>query len=76
VIDILSFMDAPRQREVYLRIARAASISGKPELARMAVGRVQSLGGGSARDAYIHNCSLPSCARRPSISSSLDRLVV
>jgi chemotaxis protein MotC len=44
VIDILSFMDAPRQREVYLRIARAAAISGKPELARMAVGRVQSLG--------------------------------
>ncbi|MBY3135223.1 chemotaxis protein MotC [Rhizobium laguerreae] len=47
VIDILSFMDAPRQREVYLRIARAAAISGKPELARMAVGRVQSLGGGT-----------------------------
>lgn len=47
VVDILSFMDAPRQREVYLRIARAAAIAGKPELARMAVERVQSLGAGT-----------------------------
>ncbi|MBX5140000.1 chemotaxis protein [Rhizobium lentis] len=44
VVDILSFMDAPRQREVYLRIARAAAIAGKPELARMAVEHVQLLG--------------------------------
>lgn len=47
VVDILSFMDAPRQREVYLRIARAAAIAGKPDLARMAVGRVQALGAGT-----------------------------
>ncbi|PDT18375.1 chemotaxis protein [Rhizobium sp. J15] len=47
VIDILSFMDPPRQREVYLRIARAAAISGKSEMARMAVERVQSLGAGT-----------------------------
>ncbi|MBY3124641.1 chemotaxis protein MotC [Rhizobium laguerreae] len=64
VIDILSFMDAPRQREVYLRIARAAAISGKPELARMAVGRVQSLGGtdnafGPLADFYGGMAGLP-----------------
>ncbi|ABC89491.1 chemotaxis motility protein [Rhizobium etli CFN 42] len=47
VVDILSFMDAPRQREVYLRIARAAAIAGKPELARMAVEHVQLLGAGT-----------------------------
>ncbi|EGE59967.1 hypothetical protein RHECNPAF_1760055 [Rhizobium etli CNPAF512] len=39
-------------------------------------GRSRIRTGGSARDAQIHHCSLPSCARRPSISSSLDRLVV
>ncbi|MBY3185387.1 MULTISPECIES: chemotaxis protein MotC [Rhizobium] len=64
VIDILSFMDAPRQREVYLRIARAAAISGKPELARMAVGRVQSLRGtdnafGPLADFYGGMAGLP-----------------
>jgi len=47
VVDILSFMDAPRQREVYLRVARAAAIAGKPDLARMAAQHVQSLGEGT-----------------------------
>ncbi|WP_454848203.1 chemotaxis protein MotC [Rhizobium binxianense] len=47
VTDILSFMDTPRQREVYLRIARAAAIAGKSALARMAAARVQSLGSGT-----------------------------
>jgi chemotaxis protein MotC len=36
IIDTLAFMDAPRQREVYLRIARRATIAGKNDLARMA----------------------------------------
>ncbi len=36
VIDILSFMDGSRKREVYLRIARSATIAGKNDLARMA----------------------------------------
>lgn len=36
VIDTLAFMDGPRQREVYLRIARRATIAGKNDLARMA----------------------------------------
>ncbi|QFY59082.1 chemotaxis protein [Rhizobium grahamii] len=48
VIDILSFMDEARQREVYLRIARAAAISGKGELARMAAGKAQSLAGNAS----------------------------
>ncbi len=51
VIDILSFMDEARQREVYLRIARAAAIAGKGELARMAAGKAQSLAG-DAKNAF------------------------
>lgn len=47
VVGILSFMDEPRQREIYLRIARAAAISGKGELARMAAARAQALSGDS-----------------------------
>jgi chemotaxis protein MotC len=51
VIAILSFMDEPRQREIYLRIARAAAISGKGDLARMAAARAQSLSG-DAKNAF------------------------
>jgi chemotaxis protein MotC len=47
VVDILSFMDEPRQREIYLRIARAAAIAGKGKLAQMAAGKAQSLSGAS-----------------------------
>lgn len=36
VVDVLAFMDGPRQREVYLRIARSATIAGKNDLARLA----------------------------------------
>lgn len=36
IVDVLSFMDGPRQREVYLRIARSATIAGKNDLARLA----------------------------------------
>ena len=45
VVSILSFMDDSRQREVYLRIARAAGIEGKAELARTAAAHAQSLSG-------------------------------
>lgn len=41
--EILSFMDAPRQREVYLRMARLSAISGKDRLAAMASERAQDL---------------------------------
>jgi chemotaxis protein MotC len=65
VVGILSFMDESRQREVYLRIARAAAIAGKGDLARMAAGRAQSLAGdsgnafGALADFYGGMASIP-----------------
>ena len=65
VVGILSFMDEARQREIYLRIARAAAIAGKGELARMAAGRAQSLSGnannafGALADFYGGMASIP-----------------
>ncbi len=41
--EILSFMDAPRQREVYLRIARRAAIGGMASLTRLATERADAL---------------------------------
>jgi chemotaxis protein MotC len=41
--EILGFMDRPRQREVYLRIARRAAIAGMQELATLASERAQAL---------------------------------
>lgn len=43
IIDILSFMDPPRQREVYLRMARRAAIAGKADLAAMAAVHAQAI---------------------------------
>jgi chemotaxis protein MotC len=43
VVDILSFMDPPRQREVYLRIARRSAIAGKMDLAKLASTRAQDI---------------------------------
>ncbi|HEX8045427.1 chemotaxis protein MotC [Rhizobium sp.] len=43
IIDILSFMDPPRQREVYLRMARRAAIAGKADLAALASARAQAI---------------------------------
>ncbi|WP_111561710.1 chemotaxis protein MotC [Rhizobium sp.] len=65
VIGILSFMDEARQREIYLRIARAAAIAGKGELARMAAGRAQALSGdnnnafGALADFYGGMAAIP-----------------
>lgn len=42
---VLAFMDRPRQREVYLRIARKAAIFGERELALLAADRAKSLSG-------------------------------
>ena len=39
--EILGFMDRPRQREVYLRIARRAAIGGMQELATLASARAE-----------------------------------
>jgi chemotaxis protein MotC len=43
ILEVLSFMDVPRQREVYLRMARLAAISGKNKLASLAAARAQML---------------------------------
>lgn len=45
ILEILSFMDVPRQREVYLRMARLAAISGENKLASLAAERAQILSG-------------------------------
>ncbi|WP_108001957.1 chemotaxis protein MotC [Mycoplana dimorpha] len=45
ILEILSFMDVPRRREVYLRMARLAAISGKERLATLAADRAQTLSG-------------------------------
>ncbi|HXV30951.1 MAG TPA: chemotaxis protein MotC [Sinorhizobium sp.] len=52
VSEILAFMDRPRQREVYLRVARRAAIAGEQSLARLASKRAEDLaaeGGGRSR---------------------------
>ncbi|KQV43883.1 MULTISPECIES: chemotaxis protein MotC [unclassified Rhizobium] len=41
--EILSFMDEPRQREVYLRIARRAAIAGMASMTKLASERAQAL---------------------------------
>ncbi|KQS90939.1 MULTISPECIES: chemotaxis protein MotC [unclassified Rhizobium] len=45
--EILSFMDKPRQREVYLRIARRAAIGGMQALAKLASDRAGELSDGT-----------------------------
>jgi len=45
VTGILDFMDPPRQRAVYLRIARSAAIAGKLDLAELAAGRAKAIPG-------------------------------
>jgi chemotaxis protein MotC len=45
VLATLETMDPARQREIYLRIARRASINGNQELAALAAGRAQALAG-------------------------------
>jgi chemotaxis protein MotC len=65
VVSILSFMDEARQREVYLRIARAAAIAGKSELASMSAARAQALAGnadnafGALADFYGGMAAIP-----------------
>lgn len=43
IVEILSFMDPPRQREIYLRMARRAAIAGKSDLAALAAGHAQAI---------------------------------
>ncbi|MDE1994752.1 MAG: chemotaxis protein [Rhizobiaceae bacterium] len=51
IIDILSFMDPPRQREIYLRMARRAAIAGKTDLAALASSRAQNIAS-DGKDAF------------------------
>lgn len=53
--EILSFMDSPRQREVYLRIARRAAIGGMQSLARLASERAASLSDGTEAGPALAN---------------------
>jgi chemotaxis protein MotC len=48
ISEVLDFMDAPRQREVYLRVARRAAIAGKQALAKLASERAEALGADGA----------------------------
>ena len=82
IVSILSFMDEARRREVYLRIARAAGIGGRAELAKTAATHAQSLAGaadnplGAIADFYgnmalVSTSDVDAAAKR--ISSVPDR---
>nr|WP_246752890.1 chemotaxis protein MotC [Sinorhizobium sp. BG8] len=43
ILEVLSFMDSPRRREIYLRMARLAAISGKNRLATLSAERAHEL---------------------------------
>lgn len=45
LVGVLAFMDQPRQREIYLRIARSATIAGKLDLAAYAASRARDTSG-------------------------------
>ncbi|KOF17074.1 chemotaxis protein [Ensifer adhaerens] len=53
ISEILTFMDAPRQREVYLRVARRAAISGKQTLAKLASERAEQLAADGASEPHV-----------------------
>ncbi|MGK6314093.1 chemotaxis protein MotC [Neorhizobium sp. DT-125] len=47
----LEFMDVDRRREVFLRIARAAAVAGRNDLARLASSKAEALGGNPTPEA-------------------------
>ncbi|MBB4184001.1 chemotaxis protein MotC [Sinorhizobium terangae] len=53
ISEILAFMDQPRQREVYLRVARRAAIGGNQALARLASQRAEGLADGGASQSQV-----------------------
>lgn len=77
ILEVLSFMDVPRQREVYLRMARLAAISGKNKLASLAAERAQMLsedGENTPRvlaDLYSGLASVPS----GDVSSAMESII-
>ncbi|WP_424549460.1 chemotaxis protein MotC [Shinella zoogloeoides] len=77
ILEVLSFMDVPRQREVYLRMARLAAISGKNKLASLAAERAQALTGDGESvpkvlaDLYSGLASVPS----GDVASAMESIV-
>lgn len=53
VSEVLAFMDRPRQREVYLRVARRAAIGGNQALARLASKRAEGLADGGTSPSQV-----------------------
>ncbi|WEX88105.1 chemotaxis protein MotC [Sinorhizobium garamanticum] len=53
ISEVLAFMDQPRQREVYLRVARRAAIGGNQALARLASKRAEGLAGGGTSQSQV-----------------------
>ncbi|UPA24944.1 chemotaxis protein MotC [Shinella oryzae] len=77
ILEVLSFMDVPRQREVYLRMARLAAISGQKKLASLAAERAQILSGDGESvpkvlaDLYSGLASVPS----GDVASAMETIV-
>lgn len=77
ILEVLSFMDVPRQREVYLRMARLAAISGQNKLASLAAERAQILSGDGESvpkvlaDLYSGLASVPS----GDVASAMETIV-
>ncbi|MGG6896015.1 MULTISPECIES: chemotaxis protein MotC [Rhizobium] len=76
IIDILSFMDPPRQREIYLRMARRAAIAGKSDLAALAAGRAQAISndGGDAFGALAGFYGGVAGISTPGLEAAIDNL--
>lgn len=53
ISEVLAFMDQPRQREVYLRVARRAAIGGNQTLARLASKRAEGLADGGTSQSQL-----------------------
>ncbi|MCA1441192.1 chemotaxis protein [Ensifer sp. IC4062] len=53
ISEVLAFMDRPRQREVYLRVARRAAIGGNQALARLASQRAEDLADGGTSQSQV-----------------------
>ncbi|MDX3926370.1 MAG: chemotaxis protein MotC [Shinella sp.] len=77
ILEILSFMDVPRQREVYLRMARLAAISGKNRLAALSAEKAQALAGEgetvpkALADLYSGLAAVPSA----DVGEAMDRIM-
>lgn len=76
IVDILSFMDPAKQREIYLRMARRAAIAGKSDLATLAAGRAQAISnnGGDAFGALAGFYGGVAAVSTPGLESAVTNL--